>query len=158
MSDEQSVVTVRPATRADVAGIDAVVVESFTPYVARIGVQPVPMLFDYPAFVSESRVWVAVDDDGVCGLLVLSDESDHVMLDVIAVADRVRGTGVGAALMDHTEQYAATLGRPEIRLYTHVLMVENRAYYARHGYREVGVDVFDEHRRRVTFSKRVGIC
>jgi GNAT superfamily N-acetyltransferase len=140
----------------DVPAVDAVVVESFTPYIERIGVEPMPMLFDYAALVAAGLVWVATDAQGLCGVLVLSAADDHVMLDVIAVADRVRGRGVGNVLMRFTERHTEGAGRAEVRLYTHALMVENRAYYARHGYREVDLEEVDEHRVRVVFSKRLG--
>ncbi len=48
-----------------------------------------------------------------------------------------RGTGGGAALLAAAEEAAVSLGASAIRLDTRADLVEARALYARHGYREV---------------------
>lgn len=49
----------------------------------------------------------------------------------------VRGTGGGAVLLEAVERAAVSLGATAIRLDTRADLVEARALYARHGYREV---------------------
>ncbi|MEU0155684.1 GNAT family N-acetyltransferase [Micromonospora fulviviridis] len=48
-----------------------------------------------------------------------------------------RGTGGGAALLAAVEAYARGAGADRIRLDTRTDLVEARALYARHGYREI---------------------
>ena len=48
-----------------------------------------------------------------------------------------RGTGGGAALLAAVETYARAAGAHRIRLDTRADLVEARALYARHGYREI---------------------
>ena len=65
-----------------------------------------------------------------------------------------QGEGIGRALLALAEERAKELGLPEVRLYTHVLMSENRALYTGLGY---GEDEFraEEGFSRVFMSKRV---
>ncbi|WP_367129859.1 GNAT family N-acetyltransferase [Saccharothrix sp. HUAS TT1] len=55
----------------------------------------------------------------------------------VFVAPAARGTGGGAALLAAVEEAAVSLGVAAIRLDTRTDLVEARALYARHGYREV---------------------
>jgi GNAT superfamily N-acetyltransferase len=110
---------------------------------------------DYDARVRDGRVFVADLDGEIAGILVLVPEADHLLVENVAVEPARQGQGIGRALMAHAEQRAAELRLGELRLYTHVKMTENRALYARLGYRE------DEERvedglPRVFMSKRVG--
>jgi GNAT superfamily N-acetyltransferase len=66
--------------------------------------------------------------------------------DYAAVAPGWWGRGLGRQLLELAEDRAREAGLAELRLYTNALMTENRAYYARRGYRETGrqtVDGFD---------------
>jgi ribosomal protein S18 acetylase RimI-like enzyme len=92
---------------------------------------------DYDAAVGEGRTWVADVDGEIAGLLVLCAESDHLLIENVAVEPARQGAGIGRALLAFAEQQAVARGLPELRLYTHVRMTENRALYARLGYREV---------------------
>ena len=80
--------------------------------------------------------WVAEQDGAVVGFLVLRILADHALVENVAVAPAVRGTGVGAALLDLAEAQARERHRPELRLYTHALMTRNLAYYAQRGFHE----------------------
>ena len=65
-----------------------------------------------------------------------------------------RGTGGGAALLAAVEEAAVSFGAAAIRLDTRTDLVEARALYARHGYREVSAfndDRYAEH----WFEKRL---
>ena len=58
-------------------------------------------------------------------------------------------------LLAFAEEQAAAASLDEIKLYTHVTMTENQAYYPRHGY----VETHREHDGgfdRVFFRKRLG--
>lgn len=128
--------SIRPAVAADVPAITSVVHDAYVKYVARIGKPPGPMLDDYAARVAAGQAWVCVEGDAVAGILVLEPEPDHLLLDNIAVAPAWQGKGVGRMLMEFADAEARRAGFAELRLYTHVLMHENIALYARTGWEE----------------------
>ncbi|MFJ7999596.1 GNAT family N-acetyltransferase [Streptomyces sp. NPDC096310] len=123
---------IRPATAADVPGVKAVTDAAYLGYVERIGRPPAPMDADHGADVAAGRVFVVGDPP--VGVLVLVERPGHLLLESVAVHPDARGQGLGRRLLDFTEQHARALGLPEVRLYTHALMRENRERYARHGY------------------------
>lgn len=110
--------------------------EAYSPYVARIGREPGPMRDDYAARIAAGELEVVDGPDGLDTILVLVPEEGFLLLDNVAVASAARGKGLGGALIDHAEARARALGLPHVRLYTHELMTENQAIYARRGYVE----------------------
>jgi GNAT superfamily N-acetyltransferase len=129
---------IRLAVAADVPTVARVVDDAYRHYIPRIGRPPAPMLDDHAARVAAGRLWVIEDGDGIAGVLVLLPEADHLLLDNVAVAPGRQGTGLGRRLLGFAEVEAARRGYTEIRLYTNVLMTENRRLYAAIGYEETG--------------------
>lgn len=129
---------IRPAGHADLPRIVAIVEAAYSPYIARMGKKPGPMLDDYPALVRSHDLWVAEDAAGVAGVIVLLAEPDYLLLDNIAVAPERHGQGVGKRLMLFAEDEARRRGYGELRLYTNEMMTENVALYARSGWTETG--------------------
>jgi ribosomal protein S18 acetylase RimI-like enzyme len=74
----------------------------------------------------------------IAALIVLLPKADYLLLDNIAVRPDRQGQGLGRRLIDFAESEARRLGYAELRLYTHVTMIENIALYARLGFRETG--------------------
>jgi len=128
----------RHATDADVPTIARIVHDAYVKYVARIGRQPGPMLDDYAARVAVGQVWVCAEGDEIAGIIVLEPAPDYLLLDNIAVAPGWQGRGVGRILLAFADSEAQRAGYPELRLYTHELMHENIALYARLGWQEYG--------------------
>lgn len=129
-------VVIRRATFADLPAILALIEEAYSPYIARIGKKPGPMLEDYAAMIASGTIDVALDDAGMAGLVVLLVEGGKALLDNLAVGVRARGTGIGGMLIAHAEKKARNAGFDRISLYTHEKMTENRALYPHLGYRE----------------------
>jgi GNAT superfamily N-acetyltransferase len=154
LPDVPTALTIRPAALGDVASIEVVVAAAYTPYVARIGVRPLPLDDDYAARVADGNTHVAVDDDAVVGVLVLVPKDDHVLVHNVAVHPSVQRRGVGRALLAFAEDVARNAGHGELRLYTHEKMVENRRLYARLGYADVGRETI-EGRNAVRMRKRL---
>lgn len=126
---------------------------AYEQYVPRIGGEPGPMRTDYEAAIAEGAVWVETVPDLV-GVLVLRTEPDHLLLENVAVRPDAQGRGIGRAMIDFAERRARDLGLPEVRLYTHVLMIENIALYTRLGYIETHRET--EHGfTRAFFTKQV---
>jgi ribosomal protein S18 acetylase RimI-like enzyme len=128
--------TIRPARPDDLSDIARIVHDAYAHYVARMGQRPGPMDDDYPARIAERAVWVSERDGQIAGLLVLLLQPDHVLLDNVAVAQSHQGQGIGRLLVGFAETEAERRGYSEVRLYTHVTMVENQALYRRLGFEE----------------------
>ena len=62
---------------------------------------------------------------------------DHLLVENVAVAPHFQRMGLGRRLLAHAEHLAASLGHPQIRLYTNKRFVENVQFYLRLGY---GID------------------
>ncbi|MEM7121629.1 MAG: GNAT family N-acetyltransferase [Pseudomonadota bacterium] len=133
--------TLTPALLEDAPAVAAVVAAAYTPYIARIGTKPGPMLDDYAAVIADHIVHVARDGGApggtIGGVVVLIEKQDGTILfDNIAVAPEAQGSGLGRRLMDFAEAEAARRGYARLDLYTHHMMTENIEIYARRGYVE----------------------
>jgi ribosomal protein S18 acetylase RimI-like enzyme len=128
--------TLRPATGADAARLAEVARAAYGRYVERIGGPPRPMLDDYAAVVADHDVTVAEHDGSIAGFIVLQVGDEGFAVDNVAVEPSRQGTGVGRTLLEHAEGAARRAGFDSIYLYTHELMTENQALYARIGYVE----------------------
>jgi ribosomal protein S18 acetylase RimI-like enzyme len=146
-------VQIRVATPGDARAVAELVQRAYDHYVPRIGARPRPMEADYPALIAAGQVWVAGALD-VVGVIVLDHQADHLQIDNVAVAPERQGSGVGTALLGFAEDRARALGVPELRLFTHALMTENQAFYARRGYLHTGRTI-DDGFDRVFFAKRL---
>jgi GNAT superfamily N-acetyltransferase len=128
---------------------------AYSKYVDRIGRPPGPLLDDYQVSIDDRAVWVLVQADVIRGVLVLLEETDHLLLQNVAVDPLSQGIGYGRLLIDFAEQEARRRGRREIRLYTNQLMHENIAMYLRLGYEETDRGEEGGY-RRVFFRKLLG--
>lgn len=148
---------IRPAQVGDVPALEDIVERAYGVYVERIGRRPGPMDDDYGARVrsAEAEVFVALASGGaVAGLIVLESAPDHILIANVAVDPNFQGTGLGRALLAYAEEFAVDHGLDEVRLFTHVAMIENQRLYGRLGYRENGREIGSEF-ARVYFSKRI---
>ena len=126
----------RAATAADVERITTLVDAAYGHYVERIGTRPKPMRENYAQVVAEREVTVAILDGELAGVVVFGPDEEGLLIDNVAVDPGRQGTGVGRALLEHAEARAREAGYDSVYLYTHELMSENRALYARIGYAE----------------------
>lgn len=62
-------------------------------------------------------------------------ETDHLLIENVAVSPAFQGRAFGRKLMAHAEQVAASSGFSETRLYTNKLFIENIRIYSKLGYR-----------------------
>ena len=130
---------IRRANPVDRAAVESIVNEAYAIYIDRIGRPPGPMLDDYGVLIEAGAVHVLeAGDQPVEAIVVLLEKPDHLLLDNIAVRRDRQGQGLGHQLIAFAEDEARRLGFAEIRLYTHVMMVENIALYTRLGFVETG--------------------
>lgn len=134
----------RRAVPEDTPRLLSLAKRAYSPWIEVIGAIPLPMTADYGAFISDHEVWVTGPGGAPTGSLVLVREPDHLLLWSIAVDPSAKGSGLGNFLLDFTLKRAEELGLPEVRLFTNVLMDTNRAWYARHGFRETGRKQIDD--------------
>lgn len=137
----------RAARADDSIDIAECVQMAYTPYIERIGKSPGPMLDNYDHIVRDHHVFVVEDEEQIIGVLVLIEENSGILLDNIALRPARQGQGIGSRLIDHAEAEARRLGYKYLDLYTHELMTENIALYARRGYRETGHRIEKGYRR-----------
>jgi GNAT superfamily N-acetyltransferase len=150
---------IRPARPDEDAVLRDVVHAAYRNYIARIGKPPGPMLDDYARRIADGQAWVLEDaapegDGRIVGVLVLEEGAEGFLLDNIAVLPDCQGKGHGRALIAFAEAAARRRGWPEIRLYTHALMTENIALYARIGFAETH-RVSEKGYDRVYMTKRL---
>ena len=126
----------RPATRADVSKVAALVNAAYGHYVERIGMVPRPMTDDYAEVIANERVTVADSHGTIVGVIVLTVDEEGFLIDNVAVEPSHRGEGLGKALLEYAEAEALRAGFDSIYLYTHEMMTENLALYSRIGYVE----------------------
>jgi ribosomal protein S18 acetylase RimI-like enzyme len=126
----------RPASPADVPTIERIVIAAYGKYTSRIGKPAGPMLDDYAALVEQGVVSIAESGNDVVGVLVLIPEDGYLLLDNIAIDPGYQGRGFGRALIDIAEREARRRGFGEVRLYTHVTMIENVTIYRHLGFSE----------------------
>lgn len=96
------------------------------------------MTMDLSPPIANGQVRVLDGSEGLDLGIVLWPETDHLMIDTVAVAPKRQGKGLGRAVMDWAEAQAAARGLDKIRLYTNAVMVENIAFYQRLGYQVIG--------------------
>lgn len=145
----------RRAVADDLAAVERIVVDAFTPYIPRAGRKPAVMSNDYAALIAAGAVFVRTGPDGsVVGLVVLRDEPDVLYIDTLAVDPVAHGEGHGRALLDFAAGEARRRGFPALRLCTNVVMTENIAFYGHLGWEEThrGTESGFE---RVFFRRRV---
>ncbi|CAK9888782.1 MULTISPECIES: GNAT family N-acetyltransferase [Pseudomonas] len=146
---------IRLASAEDLAAIDALIEAAYSPYIARIGARPGPMLEDYAPLIAARQVQLLDVQGQVLGLLVLIAEEHALLIDNVAVHPRAQGRGYGRQLIEHAHACARQLGLPRIRLYTNQAMAENLGLYQALGYRETHRAV-DQGFQRVFMDKYVG--
>jgi ribosomal protein S18 acetylase RimI-like enzyme len=126
-----------------VGGLRALANAAYALYVPRIGLRPAPMDADYGVLVGRGLVTVAEVDGELAGALVLIPAADHLLVENVVVSPAHQGRGIGGMLMRLAEERARAAAIGELRLYTHRLMTENQAWYARLGYAETGRETQD---------------
>ncbi|MEM8700731.1 MAG: GNAT family N-acetyltransferase [Pseudomonadota bacterium] len=115
---------------------------------------PLPMTADYSALIGKADVWVLRSTAGIGASLVLVPQEDHLLIESIAVDPDRQGEGLGRQMLQWAHERARDLGFQELRLYTNVLMHENRAWYKRAGWTELSEEQRGD-KRIVHFAYRI---
>ena len=128
---------IRLARPDEAPSVHDLVQRAYAHYIARIDRRPRPMDDDYAALIAAGCVNVLELDGVIAGIAVLKDDDGALLLDNLSVAPSRHKSRLGSRLMRFAEETARARGYSVLRLFTHVLMVENRAIYAHLGFAEV---------------------
>jgi RimJ/RimL family protein N-acetyltransferase len=142
----------RRATEADLGRLIALQRAAFAANRDILGVEPLPLLWDYRAKLRQSEVWITHAADAA---LVLDLEPGALDLASIAVHPAAQGKGLGRALLRAAEERALALGRAAVTLVTGEALTRNVALYRRAGYEAVRTEQLPD-RRIVHFRKMIG--
>lgn len=127
---------IRPAIPSDADAIRAVVDAAYAVYLPQMDKPPGPVLDDYDERIAAGEAFVSDAEAGILGILILIDTDEYLLLDNVATAPGAQGQGVGRQLVSFAESEARRRGYGEIRLYTHIVMADNVAYYENLGWEE----------------------
>jgi GNAT superfamily N-acetyltransferase len=132
-------VTIRPATPADTAAMQAI--ERLAGQRFReVGLPGVAddepaSAEELAAYVNAGRAWVADDDGQVYGYLLVDDVDGAAHIEQVTVLPDRQGQGIGRALIDRAELWARASGRPALTLTTFRDVPWNRPLYEHLGFR-----------------------
>lgn len=119
----------------DVPAIRTLTRDAYASWAALIGREPLPMTADYARAVRDHRIDLLRQGGELLGLIEMILESDHLLIENVAIRPDCQGRGLGGRLLAHAEAVARAEGYATIRLYTNKLFEKNIALYARRGYR-----------------------
>lgn len=135
-------VSLRRAVPDDLAAIEQVQRAAYARNRDILGVEPLPLLADYRDILQSHGVWLAEETFGaqegsgasLAGVLVTVPENGALLIWSIATAPRAQGKGVARQLLQFAQSMAEQGGLNRLTLYTGEKLVQNIAWYARHGF------------------------
>lgn len=147
--------TLRRADVSDVPQIETLQRAAYAQNRILLGVEPLPLLWDYAHILRAHEVWKLEGTEDIAGVLVLQPRADDLLIDSIAASPRAQGFGYGNMLLAAGEARARQLGRRTVRLYTGEPLSANIHWYRRKGYAIERVEQLPD-RRLVHMAKAVG--
>jgi RimJ/RimL family protein N-acetyltransferase/GNAT superfamily N-acetyltransferase len=145
----------RLAQLDELAPLGALQRAAYAPNRAVLGVEPLPLLFDYGAVLAHFEAWIVESERGLAGALILDPHPDHLLIWSLATAPAAQRQGLGARLLAAAEARARQLGLDTLRLYTGEKLTGNVRWYHRHGYAIERVEELED-RRIVHMTKHLG--
>jgi RimJ/RimL family protein N-acetyltransferase/ribosomal protein S18 acetylase RimI-like enzyme len=124
----------RRAHSADIVAITALQHAAYAKNRPLLGVEPLPLLADYGQVLADYEVWLMDGADGLEGVLILEPRTDDLLIWSVGTAPGTQGRGLGNRLLGAAEERAAELSLTTMRLYTGDKLIDNIAWYERHGY------------------------
>jgi ribosomal protein S18 acetylase RimI-like enzyme len=125
----------RRGVATDAPAIRELTRAAYSKWVPVIGREPMPMTADYTEAVRKHRFDLIHVEGKLVALIEMIQETDHLLIENVAVSPSFQGRGLGRKLLAHAEKLAASSGFSEVKLYTNKLFVENIRLYSKLGYR-----------------------
>jgi N-acetylglutamate synthase-like GNAT family acetyltransferase len=121
---------------------------AYSSYIEEMGIRLPPLDVDYSTEIQNYPTWV-VESEGeiVAGLIVVFEE-EYASVANIAVRPDMQGQGLGRELLQHAETISTEKAYTEIRLATHIRLVDNISLYKHLGWIE-----FDRDEYRIYMKK-----
>ena len=135
MIDPDGIGGLRRAVVSDAPAIRALTRLAYAKWVPIAGREPLPMRADYEAAIRDHRIDLLYREGDLAALIETIAETDHLLIENVAVSPAFQGQGLGRTLLAHAELLAAASGYAEVRLYTNKLFAANITLYQRLGYR-----------------------
>lgn len=133
---------IRSAELSDVAGVTALInaafrkAESFFTDGDRINSESIRSLMDKGQFL------VIEENGSYRGCVYLEIRGERAYLGLLSVDPKLQSRGFGSTLIKTAEEVASKAGSRCMDLRTVDLRTDNRAFYARRGYVEIGTEPF----------------
>lgn len=144
----------RRATPDDLAALIALQHAAYVENRAVLGLEPVPLQWDYHEVMADKEVWLLDGEGGLDAALILNPREADLEIASIATMPRARGRALGRGLLAAAEERARALGLDTIRLYTGEKMAKNIAWYQRCGFAVEWIETLPD-RKLVHMSKRL---
>ncbi|MBS7587407.1 GNAT family N-acetyltransferase [Ancylobacter defluvii] len=148
-------VRLRRASLADRPVVEEVQRRAYAKNRILLGVEPVPLLWDYGQVFREREVWVVDGETALSAVLILEPRAEDLLLDSLAIAPMAQGGGLGNVLLAAADARAHALGRSTVRLYTGEPLSAYINWYRRKGYSIERVEQMPD-RRLVHMAKALG--
>lgn len=126
----------RRATSADASTVRETTRAAYTKWVAVIGREPKPMMANYEQAVIDHIIDLLEMDARPVGLVEVTPQSSHLLIENVAVLPDWHGKGVGGSFFERAETIARSLRLNELRLYTNAMFATNISFYAHRGFAE----------------------
>ena len=136
-------IDIRKANKSDSAWLSDCTRAAYAVYIPVLGREPLPMAIDYRIAIDEYEIWIAESRKERVGLLMLENQTDHMVIYSVAVLPAHARHGVGRELLNHAEEVTKLHGHPFIRLYTNERMERNIAIYRKLGYVDSHVEQYN---------------
>lgn len=135
-------VTIRPATAAELPALQDLEVAAGVLFRAigmtDVAEHPPPPLEAFEHARAAGRLWVIVGaDDRPLGFVLVNLVDGAAHIEQVSVHPDQQGRGLGRALIDHVESWAAAQGLTALTLSTFRSVPWNAPYYARLGFVEL---------------------
>jgi GNAT superfamily N-acetyltransferase len=124
----------RRATPDDLAALIALQHAAYAENRAVLGLEPVPLQWDYHEVMADKEVWLLDGEGGLDAALILDPRAADLEIASIATLPRARGRAFGRRLLAAADERARSLRLDTIRLYTGEKMVKNIAWSQRCGF------------------------
>jgi ribosomal protein S18 acetylase RimI-like enzyme len=144
----------RRATPDDLAALIALQLAAYAENRAVLGLEPVPLQWDYRKIMADKEVWLSEGEAGLDGALILDPRADYLEVASIATLPSARGRALGRRLLAAADERARSLRLDTIRLYTGEKMVKNIDWYQRCGFLVEWIETLPD-RKLVHMVKRL---
>ncbi len=129
-------VDIRKASVNELDSIKECISNAFEKYISILGGRPSAMDTDFEPLVKKGQVFVAVQDINIVAMMVMTVQSDYVLIKNVAVNNQFQKKGLGKQLLQYAERETISKGIPVLQLYTNAGLPQLVDYWSRMGFQE----------------------